>query len=500
MRDIFPLSVIISILASASSSRASSIIQKRWKYPLNIDWDPAVPPEEGAPLSFNALRDKSYLPAEIGGIVGAYVFVVASALLFVIVVGRRLRRRLVEEAVKPREVEMLAPPLTGYTFYPSPVSPGSGQTAGTKNFSWPSPEKDQRNPYIFPSSNVSPVSPGSAFDAKTIEMDRSHLQQGLEDLYAHVMAQEEAKASGVNIADLPAPVPSVSPQRGNGSKKRLEKPLPINLNAPEKSHSRSSSFMSSIKSPKRKGIRGMKISSPLATPMSSRFPQQYASDEEPLSPRHYHPQPPPPVPGKDNVFPSQQQPYIGHSRQASSINQQDPSPVSPTRSIAEQMDSLRVGPAPNNRSIATSRPPVLTIPTAPPVRAAAPPPLSFKMPPANNSTATLPQPQLQPNASAASSTRQLPFRAFDPPPGLNSPSFSVGTKTTVLERTTPLSPGLKTPWSAGAVPYTPYQPFTPLMPVTPRLVTREERKKMRREMPKSPTMEMVRDEEDLWDV
>lgn len=464
---------------------------------MNIDWDPAPPPEEGAPFSFNALRDKSYLPAEIGGIVGAYVFVVAIALLFVIFVGRRLRAALAAEAAKPKEVEMLAPPPTHYNnFYPSPVSPTSGQS-GTKNFSWPSPEKNDKNPYIFPSSNVSPVSAqGSQFDAKTIEMDRNHLQQGLEDLYAHVMEQEEAKASGKNIADLPAPVPATSPQRGNGSKKSLKKPSPIDLKAPEKSHSRSSSFMSSIKSPKRKGIRGMKISSPLATPMSSKFPAQYASDEEPLSPRHYHPPPAPPIPGQPQQYQAYpgQQPYMQHSRNTSSINQPDPSPVSPTRSIAEQMDSMSIYPPPNNRSIATSRVPNLQIPAAPTIRTPAPPPLSFKMPQANNSTNPLP------NASAASSTRQLPFRAFDPPPGLNSPSFSIGTKTTVLERTTPLSPGLKTPWSAGAVPYTPYQPFTPLMPVTPRLVTREERKKMKREMPKSPTLEMVQDNEDMWDV
>jgi hypothetical protein len=68
-----------------------------------------------------------------------------------------------------------------------------------------------------------------------------------------------------------------------------------------------------------------------------------------------------------------------------------------------------------------------------------------------------------------------------------------------LERTTPLSPGLKTPWSAGAVPYSPYQPFTPLMPITPRLVTREERRAMKKMEPRSPVMEMVKDEDDLWD-
>src|SRR4051794_15871516 len=40
--------------------------------PLNIDWDPAPPPEWGPPLSAGAIRDPAYLPAQIGGIVGSY--------------------------------------------------------------------------------------------------------------------------------------------------------------------------------------------------------------------------------------------------------------------------------------------------------------------------------------------------------------------------------------------------------------------------------------------
>ena len=88
---------------------------------------------------------------------------------------------------------------------------------------------------------------------------------------------------------------------------------------------------------------------------------------------------------------------------------------------------------------------------------------------------------------------------------MQSPSFSYSTKTTVLERTNPLSPGLttgggpRTPWSAGAVPYSPYQPFTPMMPITPRLVTKADRKAMKKAMPKTPVLEMIKSEDDLWD-
>lgn len=66
----------------------------------------------------------------------------------------------------------------------------------------------------------------------------------------------------------------------------------------------------------------------------------------------------------------------------------------------------------------------------------------------------------------------------------------------------PNTSGLRTPWSAGAVPYSPYQPFTPMMPITPRLVTKEDRKKMKK-MEKmtgrSPTVDLVMSDEELWD-
>jgi hypothetical protein len=36
------------------------------------------------------------------------------------------------------------------------------------------------------------------------------------------------------------------------------------------------------------------------------------------------------------------------------------------------------------------------------------------------------------------------------------------------------------------------------MPMTPSLVTKEERKRMRKMVPKTPTLEMVRSDEDIW--
>ena len=95
MRDAFPtilaLPASVILLFAITSSRAGSVIKGR-KHPLNIDWDPAPSPETGAPLSAGALRDKAYLPAEIGGIVGAYTLVVVLLFITLFLAGRQIGR------------------------------------------------------------------------------------------------------------------------------------------------------------------------------------------------------------------------------------------------------------------------------------------------------------------------------------------------------------------------------------------------------------------------
>ena len=104
--------------------------------------------------------------------------------------------------------------------------------------------------------------------------------------------------------------------------------------------------------------------------------------------------------------------------------------------------------------------------------------------------------------SAVRAGGALPLRAYEP--SLASPSLPVeGTKQTVFTRSAgPLSPGLqtglRTPWTGAPVPYTPYQPFSPVVPITPSLVTRADRKRFRKFEPKTPTVEMVRGEDEVW--
>lgn len=493
---------IFLIVTLTTSSRASLIALR--DNPLGIDWYPAPSPEDGPPLSRNALRNKAYLPAEIGGIIGAYVLTLIIVGFALLALGRRYRSRSRQGKV---DIELQVPVNGAFA---TPVTPG----ATARNFSWPSPEKAHLNPFVFPTTARSPISPVGSdpnVDYRIVQADRENLQRGLEDIYAHVMEQEEAKAAGIVLTRSPLPlrqhsqssIPAAAPQRSTGSKQKSKLSL-LDVKA-EPSHSRTSSVISSIISPRKKGIRGMRISSPIPTPLQSTFPVGYASDEEPLEPRHYTPPPPPPVPTGQNI------PAHEHSRS----NSTDPSPVSPARSIAEHLQpynvpqhryaenvsqhryttsrssqqsqarSVRSGtPLSSNPSGSPKPNPTLTIPLD--AAATATPPLKTSNLGPGNATPS--------NASV----RTLPFRAFDPPAGTSSPASQM-TKTTVLERTTPLSPGLKTPWTAGAVPYSPYQPFTPLMPITPRLVTKEDRKAMKKMQKKVPVMEMIKSDDELWD-
>lgn len=520
--------VVLLFLSWSKISSANILYDIPKNNPLNIDWYPAPSPEDGPPLSAGALRNKAYLPAEIGGILGAYILSVIVVGIAIIVLGRRLRMS-VQKAAKALDIEMVEPKALKNIDTNYPRSPG---VHSPRNFSWPSPEKDAKNPYVFPSNGDSPITPPGTtpyVDTRVVEADQEMMQRDLEDLYAHVMEQEDAKQNGVIIKEMPppaplqkpAPAPAEAPQRQPSPTKKGEKARPSQLTFDEakpKSHSRTSSIISSIRSPKRKGIRSMRISSPILTPKSNAFAHGNASDEEPLTPRYYATGPPPPIP-------TDQVPYQSHSRNVS-LND---SPTSPTRSIASQLEPYSTSshhrPNPSQTSMvsqhqAQENDPISAI-------SATSQTMLFSEPPSKFASQNVYLQQTNPTTSSTSlgkapsaqnSTRALPLRQFEShlplsprtPTGRSfmsssSTSKQPAVKTTVLERTTPVggngpqTAGLRTPWSAGAVPYSPYQPFTPMMPITPRLVTKEERKLRKKMMPKTPVIEMVEDEKNLWD-
>jgi len=502
-----PVVLLLIRLSFLTISSANILTDVPKNNPLNIWWSPAPPPADGPPLSASASRDRALIPAQVGGIIGAYLFSVSIVGIALICLGRKLRH-LVQSSPTALDIEMVETCTTYATTYAatesSPVSP-STLPGGQRNFSWPSPEKDTTNPYVFPSSLKSPRTPpafGDPYvDTRIVEADREMLNRDLEDIYAHVMAQEEAKAAGIAPKEMPlppqlqktGPIPTPAPQRQNSPLKKSEKSRPANLNIDEtksnssKSHSRVSSIISSLKSP-RKGVKGMRISSPIPTPLSSTFPPQQAEDEEPLSPRYYAPPPPPPVP-KDQV------PY-NHPRSSNSTV--PAAQTSPTRSLAE---ALSVNPYSPRHRPNHSQASVQSSNRGDPISATS----ATSQTPLNMAPPKQQQRQPSPNppSSNNSSTRALPLRQFEP--AVTSPSFAPSTKTTVLERSGPVggagpqTGGLRTPWSAGAVPYSPYQPFSPMMPITPRLVTKEDRKAQKKREGRTPVLEMIKSEDELWD-
>ena len=232
--------------------------------PLGIDWYPAPSPEDGPPLSAGASRNPALLPVQIGSIVGAYLVSACIVSVALIWLSRKLRR-LALQSEKALDIEMVEPRARPYYNDPSPVS-----LAGVRNFSWPSPVKNDPNPYVFPTTHGAPRAPPGGGDPfvnkRTVEADREMLQRDLEDIYAHVMEQEEAKAKGINPKEMPppislqtaGPVHVAAPQRSDTAKIEKVRPSNIVIEEPKspKSHSRSSSIISSLKSPKRKGVKG----------------------------------------------------------------------------------------------------------------------------------------------------------------------------------------------------------------------------------------------------
>ncbi|KAE9377327.1 hypothetical protein N431DRAFT_436569 [Stipitochalara longipes BDJ] len=507
-----PAILLLSLACLTSISSANILTDIPKNNPLNIWYSPAPPPADGPPLSASASRDRALIPAQVGGIIGAYLFSVCVVGIALILLGRKLRRQI-QASAKALDIEMVEPRFETAQATPHRLSAALRSPGGSRNFSYPSPERDTKSPYIFPPSLKSPKTPpayGPYVDTRIVEADREMLNRDLEDIYAHVMEQEEAKAQGIAVKEMPlpaqllktGPVPNSPPQRQSTfPPKKIEKSRPANLNIDEtrsvkSGHSRISSIISSIKSPRKKT---MQISSPMLTPASASFPR-YNEEEEPLSPRYYQPPPPPPVP-RDQV------PYPHHRNTSNLTATLVPLPSSPRSNLSQPLSprspygpsirtqrsqhqmnpslvsQLSVQSSMNGGDIsATSQTPLN--------------PLQMQPPPKR-------QPSPNPPPSNNSSQRQLPLRQFEP--AVTSPSFAPSTKTTVLERNGPVggagpqTGGLRTPWSAGAVPYSPYQPFTPMMPITPRLVTKEERKAMKKREGRTPVLEMIKGEDELWD-
>ncbi|KXH33915.1 hypothetical protein CSIM01_02250 [Colletotrichum simmondsii] len=501
--------------------------------PLNIDWDPAPSPEDGPPASANALRDPAYLPYQIGAIVGSYGVSLVLVAGLLLVLSKRRREALTAGDDEVNFEGGLEEPLDDPKSPPKltlevPSSPRSIPRSPVRNFSCPGAEEYQtpeyptpQTPYVNPTPTSTLQAPGIDFtvDQRIVAKDKKMAQTQLEEMYKYVMEQEEAKLQGIKLEG--SPVLSANPQLPtptnasfSKSSLRKEKHKPGNLNLaeekPEKKQSRASSIFSALRSPKKdKNVRGISISSPIMTPMTGTFPRQEAQEMNAIPPRQYAPPPPPPVP-----MSQMQMPYgvHQHNGQVSPVSP-DHSPES-TQSIDERIGGqIPIGHVrkpsaapsemdPNSAVSERSTAPLIGLPQSPKPGArfsstlpSSPKPgSSFQLP-----ASPLPGAGFRSKAPSAVRTGgSLPLRAYEP--ALSSPSLaSQTTKQTVFTRTGPLSPsGARTPATGMAVPYSPYQPFTPCVPMTPSLITKADRKRMKKLEPKTPTLEMVRSDDDIW--
>ncbi|KAL8693262.1 MAG: hypothetical protein Q9218_001863 [Villophora microphyllina] len=505
-------------------SLATALPKDIWH--ISIFEGPAPSRENGPPLSANSLRNPSYLPAQIGAIVAAYilsVLVISSGLLFV---GRRLRRAA-QASPRTLAMEMVKPvrPDVSKAFDPSPISPSPAtknpygpspsSTIDMKN-NWPSPEKSC-NSVRWPSVKGHGYQPSIqssvvTFDESVIEEDKARNQSEMERLYAAVMEHDELKSSGSlppKDASPPQHPPELQHLRANALSSCPASPPPqydssksparTLTTSPRKSirpspimtHSRNSSRSSFGSFNKKRGIRNLAISPPMGSPDLVPDNLSRYSETEPLSPRLYNPGPPPPTPPAreaqaqkkhpESYEPSLRSPFKTSFREST----RTPRTSIPAFQTVPESTHEHVN-LPQSSDPAT-KPPTLQLPKS---KRAAPAPLHLQTQASSGSTGVLPL-----------RSAPLPFRNLNSSRG-NADRPPSMIKATVLERKVPDKHLLGTPRTGVPMtPYSPYMPFTPLTPMTPsRLVTREERKQREKEEGRRvmTVEDRVVEEDEVW--
>lgn len=509
-----PFQFLAALLISEARAFPTSV----WH--VSIFEGPAPPPEDGPPIAASAVRDLSYLPVQIGSIVGAYilfVIIIAAALLLV---GRRLRRAA-QSSPRTLAMQMMKPFRTDTpkAFDPSPISPTANNpyslspnsTLDMKS-SWPSPEKSKSS-NVWPSIGKSHKKQSSmqssvvTFDESVIEEDKTKNQQEMDRLYAAVMEHDDLKSnSRLDLAEKQGPQnpPELQHLRSGSTSRQSSSMVPrTDTKSPARTlttspqsqtrpspitiHSRTASRSSLGSFSKKRSVRDLPISPPMGSPDLGSENVGIYGESEPLSPRFYKPGPPPPTPP---------------TRQPASIPEDE---FDASRPSPRRVDFPDFNRAPRT-SIPTFQ--ASEVPIRPqmqpsksdidiPLRELSkqkrtPAPLALR----TNSTSS-PAPTTQHPLRSA----PLPLRNLRPT-GYNSDRPPSTIKATVLERKVPDQRVPYTPRTGvPSTPYSPYMPFTPLTPMTPsRLVTKQERKRREKEEGRRVATidDAVEEEADMW--
>ncbi|KAF2020764.1 hypothetical protein BU24DRAFT_456800 [Aaosphaeria arxii CBS 175.79] len=423
----------------------------------------------------NPKPERFQLTIELCGIAGGYIATVLIWGILLLTIGRKMRRKT-ESTPKALELEIVTSrPAT--RSLASPLSARSATSWFKRGFKTKETQVEV-GPTI--SSPTSPVvhSPGS-FDQKVIDADRSRAQAEMERLYAAVaehdrkkslsqisMASEEVESGERKLPKLNtntsrvqdrefsaysnpgSPVKAIYPPGYNNGPPTAPLPRERQRNEQPPASPRSilskKSHMSSASNSSRSRInlKNLRISGPI-----QKYPGG-SDDEEartPLSPRYYNPPAPPSPPTNHN------------------------SPTTPgtIEEVYEQLDEPKPLPRPApQRSGTYSSYNTPTSATAPPMG----------------------------TASANSSTRELPLRGYAEP--MRSPDL----RTTVLDRRNDKISMTTPKTSVPYTPYSPYMPFTPITPVTPHLVTKSDRKNMKKASKRrlAPHPEMIQSPKEIF--
>ncbi|EFX05572.1 hypothetical protein CMQ_3641 [Grosmannia clavigera kw1407] len=503
-----PTTAFASVIGSRSLDAARTLFDKR-----DTTYHSSLLQDDRR-LSGRSQSNTNYLPAQIGGLVGAYAASLVVVAVLILLLSKRRREHLDTG--------------DGFLYFEKTIGQPTPETLQLQDIEVPyavrTPLALQTDFGSASKTYVQPPSCGSVIrgvpgidpfvDQEVVSADREMAQSQLEEMYKHVMEQEEAKAAGLVLEEPPSPLSPVSKAGQNSvvvaesshvtadSKHRKGlssvsssmllrrekgKPQGLTLNLAGSSssgkeeprkESRTASLLSALKSPRRKkaAMQGVNISAPIMTPMSGTFPRSGLESEElgAIPPRHYAPAAPP-VPPTPDISPRGIDQRLGMGIVTTNLDSQGQ--TDPDSAVSQDSTAPLVG-LPTSPKPGVSRfPSLASLPTSPRASGFA-------------------------RANAPSAVRTggtLPLRAYQP--SISSPSFATHnqTKQTVFERTMPPTPGgAQTPWTGAPVPYSPYQPFSPVIPMTPSLVTRADRKRMKRLEPKTPTMEMVRSIDDTW--
>lgn len=377
-----------------------------------------------------AASDKS-LPTAVGAIFAAYAISLVLVALTLLALANKRREHLRAHLDLDPSVFITTQP--DHDPYQTSASPARSSTA-VRNFSYPSPVR-----HDFPSSPIHPPEMVS--------------QQQLDDMYRHAMEHEDARLNGQHFMPSPTQLKS--------------KPNHLTLDA--KPQSKAQTFLNAIRTPRKKALKGVNISSPIMSPLPSPHASHTSRQYSPPTPSSYAPSPaaargPPPT-----------------TRHRMPLTPE----ISPRTipSIEEHLDSYLGSDGQQSQQRRTALP-LVGLPRSPKPGSCFPP------------VSSAPKLGSVRRPSAVREGGLLPLRAYEPERlGTNSST----TIQTILERKVPEAPVTgRSPVTAGAVPYSPYQPYTPCVPMTPSLVTKEDRKRMKKMMPKTPTTEMVKKTDEVW--